>query len=51
MAGRSETTVVINRSIEEVFAFRAAGGNDPKFSPRVLQIAKKTDGPAGAWPT
>ena len=44
MAGRFETTVVIDRSIEDVFAFLADGENDPKFSPRVLQIAKTTDG-------
>ena len=47
MAGRFETTVVIDRPIEDVFAFLADGENDPKFSPRVLQIAKTTDGPPG----
>jgi uncharacterized protein YndB with AHSA1/START domain len=47
MAGRFETTVVIDRPIEEVFAFLADGENDPKFSPRVLEIAKTTDGPPG----
>jgi uncharacterized protein YndB with AHSA1/START domain len=47
VAGRFETTVVINRPIEEVFAFLADGENDPKFSPRVLEIAKTTDGPTG----
>jgi uncharacterized protein YndB with AHSA1/START domain len=47
MAGRFETTVVIDRPIEDVFAFLANGENDPKFSPRVLQIAKTTDGPPG----
>jgi hypothetical protein len=30
-----------------VFAFLADGENDPKFSPRVLDIAKTTDGPPG----
>ena len=45
MAGRFEATVVIDRPIEEVFAFLADGENDPKFSPRVLEIAKTTDGP------
>jgi hypothetical protein len=39
-------SAVINRPIEEVFAFLAAGTNDPKFSPRVLEI-KKSDGPVG----
>jgi uncharacterized protein YndB with AHSA1/START domain len=48
MAGRFEATVVIDRSIEEVFAFLADGENDRKFSPRVLEIAKTTEGPAGA---
>jgi uncharacterized protein YndB with AHSA1/START domain len=47
MAGQFEATVVIDRPIEEVFAFLADGENDPKFSPRVLEIAKATDGPAG----
>jgi uncharacterized protein YndB with AHSA1/START domain len=47
MAGRFEATVVVDRPIEEVFAFLANGENDPKFSPRVLQIAKKTEGPPG----
>ena len=48
MAGRFEATTVINRPIDEVFAFLANGENDPKFSPRVLEIAKTTDGPPGA---
>ena len=43
MAGRFEGTIVINRPIEEVFAFLADGENDPKFSPRVLEIAKTTE--------
>jgi carbon monoxide dehydrogenase subunit G len=47
MAGRFEATVVIDRPIEEVFAFLADGENDPKFSPRVQEIAKTTDGPPG----
>ena len=47
MAGRFEGTAVIERPIEEVFAFLADGENDPKFSPRVLEIAKTTDGPPG----
>ena len=47
MAGRFDTTVVIDRPIEEVFAFLADGENDPKFSPRVLEIAKTTEGPPG----
>jgi uncharacterized protein YndB with AHSA1/START domain len=47
MAGRFEVTTVIDRPIEEVFAFLADGENDPKFSSRVLEIAKTTDGPPG----
>jgi uncharacterized protein YndB with AHSA1/START domain len=47
MAGRFKGTTVIDRPIEEVFAFLADGTNDPKFSPRVLEIAKTTDGPPG----
>ena len=47
MAGRFEGTTVIDKPIEEVFAFLAAGTNDPKFSPRVLEIEKATEGPVG----
>jgi hypothetical protein len=47
MAGRFGATVVIDRPIDEVFAFLADGENDPKFSSRVLEIAKTTDGPPG----
>ena len=47
MADRFTTTVVIDRPIEEVFDFLADGTNDPKFSPRVLEIRKTTDGPPG----
>ncbi|MFF3325744.1 SRPBCC family protein [Streptomyces sp. NPDC002889] len=45
MAGQFEATVDIDRPIEEVFAFLADGRNDPRFSPRVLEIARVTDGP------
>jgi uncharacterized protein YndB with AHSA1/START domain len=47
MADRFATTVVIDRPIEEVFDFLADGTNDPKFSPRVQEIRKTTDGPPG----
>jgi carbon monoxide dehydrogenase subunit G len=47
MAGRFEGSAVVDRPIDEVFAFLANGENDPKFSPRVLEIAKTTDGPPG----
>jgi hypothetical protein len=40
-------SVVIDRPIDEVFAFVADGTNDPKFSPRVQEIRKTTDGPVG----
>ena len=40
-------TTTIDRPIDEVFAFLADGTNDAKFSPRVLEIKKTTDGPAG----
>jgi uncharacterized protein YndB with AHSA1/START domain len=45
--GRFGATVVIDRPIDEVFAFLADGENDKKFSTRVLEIAKTTDGPLG----
>ena len=47
MAGRFEATVTIDRPIEEVFAFLADGRNDRKFSPRVQEIEKVTDGATG----
>lgn len=42
-----EVTTVIDRPIDQVFAFLAQGTNDPKFSPRVLEIAQVGDGPPG----
>ncbi|MGH1554264.1 SRPBCC family protein [Streptomyces sp. L7] len=45
MAGQFEATAEINRPVEDVFAFLAAGTNDPKFSPRVQQITKTPEGP------
>ncbi|MEZ0069640.1 uncharacterized protein YndB with AHSA1/START domain [Streptacidiphilus sp. MAP12-20] len=45
MSGQFEGTVEIDRPVEEVFAFLADGENDPKFSPRVLEMEKETDGP------
>lgn len=47
MASSYDVTTVIARPIEDVFAFLADGTNDPKFSPRVLEIQKTTDGPTG----
>jgi carbon monoxide dehydrogenase subunit G len=45
MANEFSGSAVIDRPIEEVFAFLADGRNDPKFSPRVEEIHKSTDGP------
>lgn len=47
MAERFGASVTIDRPIETVFAFLADGENDKKFSARVLEIAKTTDGPRG----
>jgi uncharacterized protein YndB with AHSA1/START domain len=47
MAHGFSATTTINKPIEEVFAFLAAGTNDTKFSPRVQEIKKTTDGPPG----
>ena len=51
MAGRFEGTTHIDRPIEEVFAFLSDGENDPKFSPRVIKIAKTSEGPPGVGTT
>jgi carbon monoxide dehydrogenase subunit G len=45
MAHGFSGTTTINRPIEEVFAFLSEGTNDPKFSPRVQEIRRTTDGP------
>ena len=47
MANQFSGSVVIDRPIRDVFAFLADGTNDPKFSPRVQEIRKTTDGPVG----
>jgi carbon monoxide dehydrogenase subunit G len=47
MNGWSATTT-IECPIDQVFAFLADGENDRKFSPRVHEIRKTTDGPTGA---
>jgi len=47
MAKEFSGSTVIDRPIDDVFAFLAAGTNDPKFSPRVKEIRKTTDGPVG----
>ncbi len=47
MATGFSATTTVNRPIAEVFAFLADGENDKKFSPRVQEIRKETDGPPG----
>lgn len=47
MSGSFEVITVIDRPIDQVFAYLAAGENDPKFSSRVLEMRKTTDGPVG----
>ena len=39
--------MTVDRPVEEVFAFLADGENDKKFSPRIVEIEKTTDGPPG----
>jgi hypothetical protein len=45
MAHEFSGSVLIEKPIDDVFAFLADGTNDPKFSPRVQEIRKTTDGP------
>jgi hypothetical protein len=47
MANEFSASTVIERPIEQVFAFLAEGTNDPKFSPRVEKIKRTPDGPPG----
>jgi len=47
MPGDFSGTALIARPIADVFAFLAEGTNDPKFSPRVIEIHKEPDGPSG----
>src|SRR4051794_6771768 len=47
MAHGFSGTTTNNKPIEDVFAFLADGTNDRKFSPRVQEITKTTDGPPG----
>jgi carbon monoxide dehydrogenase subunit G len=47
MAHGFSATTTINRPIEQVFAFLSDGTNDTKFSPRVQEIKKTSDGPIG----
>lgn len=47
MAGQFDVVTEVDRPVEEVFAFLADGENDPKFSPRVLEMKKTTEGTTG----
>ncbi len=47
MAHSFSGSAVVDRPIDQVFAFLADGSNDPTFSPRVQEIRKTTDGPDG----
>jgi uncharacterized protein YndB with AHSA1/START domain len=47
MDKRFGATTTIDRPIGEVFAFLADGENDKKFSARIVEISKATDGPPG----
>jgi uncharacterized protein YndB with AHSA1/START domain len=47
MAEKFEASVLIDKPIEQVFDYLANGEHDKEFSPRVLEIAKTTDGPIG----
>jgi hypothetical protein len=47
MANEFVGSAVVDKPINDVFAFLADGTHDPKFSPRVLEIRKTTDGPVG----
>jgi uncharacterized protein YndB with AHSA1/START domain len=48
MADSFEASVLVDRPIEQVFDFLVDGENDKRFSARVLEIKKKTDGPIRA---
>jgi hypothetical protein len=47
MAHGFSGSAVIDKPIDQVFAFLAEGTNDPKFSPRVQEIRKTPEGPSG----
>jgi hypothetical protein len=47
MAHEFSGSAVIDKPIDEVFAFLADGTNDPKFSPRVQEIKRTTPDPIG----
>jgi hypothetical protein len=47
VANEFRGSTIVDRPIADAFAFLADGTNDPKFSPRVIEIRKETDGPVG----
>jgi hypothetical protein len=51
MSGRFGASIVIDRPVQEVFDFLAAGTNDPAFSPRITEIRQTSDGPVGVGTT
>ena len=44
MADHFGASVIVERPIAEVFAFLADGTNDAKFSERIVEIEKRTEG-------
>jgi uncharacterized membrane protein len=46
-----ETSFVINRPIDEVFAYTTNQENQPKWQSRVLEMKKTSDGPIGVGTT
>ena len=46
-----ESTAVINRPIEEVFAVLSNAENNPKWSSAFLEVQKTSDGPIGVGTT
>ena len=44
---KSEKTIVINRPIEEVFAFMGNLENGPQWQPGLLEVRRVSDGPLG----
>ena len=47
MAKHGEVTITIDRPVESVFDFLADGENDKRFSKRIIEIAKTSEGPPG----
>jgi uncharacterized protein YndB with AHSA1/START domain len=47
MANRLETTIIINRPAEDVFAFLNIPENHPKFVPGMIEFKKTSPGPLG----